>query len=123
MTHCSSVANGRSATVGNIFSCGEHKINSPSLVTHTYTHRPSPTPDPRKKKQEQNTHAATSPAAAPHPAEASLSDDLVQHDLFGIDDIQVVSLQHVPRLHRLLEPHLELRFGSGCQTPGASERG
>lgn len=72
-----------------------------------------------------STHAAASPAAAPDSTEAPLPNDLVQHDLLGVDDVQVVSLDEVPGLHGPVEAESELGVGSGHQPvrPGQGGEG
>lgn len=65
-----------------------------------------------------STHATAPPAPAPDAAEVSLSNDAVQHDLFGVYDVQAVPLVKVAGLHGLLEPKAELCVSVGHEALG-----
>ena len=67
------------------------------------------------------THPAASPAAAPDASKAALSDDLVEHDFFRVDDVKIVAFHKVSRLHRPLKAEPKLRLRSRHETVGARQ--
>ena len=105
---------------------------TPSQSIHTHSKRqagekrskkpPSLAPC-RRNTIHPTTHAAAPPAAAPNSSEAPLPDDLVQHDLLGVDDVQVVPLEEVPGLHGPVEAEAELGIGSGHEPVRPGEGG